>query len=168
MGSLNQRHPFCHGLESSLTSRAACARDVSCGADQQAASHHGWPAPETPGLLQTSKWLLAPGSLHWNCPALCEPEGRHACSKARSFLWRSAPPPLFLPSSGALLLLCVPVQNFSQVLSAVVFHSQAYGIPFPAHGTLHLIPLGCLHTANPSPLPGTDLWSLSFSAQPPP
>ena len=31
-----------------------------------------------------------------------------------------------------------------------------------------LAPSGCLHTANPSPLPGTDLWSLSLSAQPPP
>ena len=29
-----------------------------------------------------------------------------------------------------------------------------------------LSPSGCLHTANPSPLPRTDLWSPSLSAQP--
>lgn len=29
-----------------------------------------------------------------------------------------------------------------------------------------LSPSGCLCTANPSPLPGTDLWIFSFSAQP--
>ena len=40
----------------------------------------------------------------------------------------------------------------------------AYGIP--AYGTLLLSPSGCLHTASPCPLLGTDLWSLSLSAQP--
>ena len=39
---------------------------------------------------------------------------------------------------------------------------------FPACGTALLSPLGCPHTANPNPLPGTDLRSLSLSAQPPP
>ena len=36
----------------------------------------------------------------------------------------------------------------------------------PAQGTTLLSLSGCPHTASPSPLPGTDLWSLSLSSQP--
>ena len=67
------------------------------------------------------------------------------------------PPPLALPKNGALLLLWD--QTSSWVPLAVVHYS-------PTIGTLLPSPSGCLHTANPSPLPGTDLWSLSLSAQP--
>lgn len=64
-----------------------------------------------------------------------------------------------LPNNGAFSLL--QVQTFSWVPSGTASHSPALSILLPS-------PLGCLHTANPSPLPVTDLWSLSFSAQPPP
>ena len=52
-------------------------------------------------------------------------------------------PPLALPNNGALLLL--QAQTASHTPSAVA----------PAS----LPSSGCFHTANPSPLPGTDLWS---------
>ena len=65
-------------------------------------------------------------------------------------------PHLLSPSNnGALLLL--RVQTSSQIPLAVVFSS-------PAHGTLLHRSSGCLHAANPSPLPGSDLQSLSLSA----
>ena len=48
------------------------------------------------------------------------------------------------------------------------FAPQPVAHSSPACGTLLISPSGCLHTANHSPLPGTDLWSLSLSAQPPP
>ena len=68
----------------------------------------------------------------------------HAC--AWRFLWWSTPPLLTLPNNGDLLLLWVQI---SQVPSTVVFCS-------PSHITLSPNPSGCLHTANASPLPGTD------------
>ena len=55
------------------------------------------------------------------------------------------------PSPGFALPWCsipLPIENHS-----------------PAHGTALLSPLGCPHTANPNPFPGTDLRSLSLSAQ---
>ena len=51
--------------------------------------------------------------------------------------------------------------DLSWVPSTLAFGSPACGIPLPS-------PSGCLHTANPSALPGTNLWSLSLSAQPRP
>ena len=45
--------------------------------------------------------------------------------------------------------------------------SQLMAYHSPAHGTLLLSPLGYLPTASPSPLPGTDLQSLTLSTQPP-
>ena len=43
-----------------------------------------------------------------------------------------------------------------------------YYSPPPPHSTPLPSPLGCLHTINHSLLPGTGLWSLNLSAQPPP
>ena len=68
-------------------------------------------------------------------------------------------PPLALPNNGTLLLL--ESQNSSWVPSAVVFGFPAHGAPLPR-------PSVCLHTANPNPLPGTELQSLSLSMWPPP
>ena len=45
------------------------------------------------------------------------------------------------------------------VPSSVAFCPLACSAPFPS-------PSGCLHTANPRPLPGADLQSLSLSIQP--
>ena len=64
-----------------------------------------------------------------------------------------------LSNNGAFSLL--QVQTFSWIPSVTASHSPALSIFLPS-------PLGCLHTANPSPLPMTDLQSLNFSAQPPP
>ena len=72
-------------------------------------------------------------------------------------LLQSAPPPLALSNNGNLLLL--KAQISFQVPYAVVFHSPACGAQLPS-------PSGCLHIANPSPLPGTHLWSLSLHTQP--
>ena len=43
----------------------------------------------------------------------------------------------------------------------LAYHSPTCGALFPSH-------LGCLQAAKPSPLPGTDLWNISLSTQPPP
>ena len=69
------------------------------------------------------------------------------------------PTHLSLLDNGALLLLWA--QTSSQVPLAVMLCFLTCGTPLPS-------PSGCLHTANVSPLPLTDLWSLSLSAQPPP
>ena len=80
------------------------------------------------------------------------------CAQGKIFY--GSPPLPFSPStSGALLLLWA--QTSSWVPSAVALHSPAHGILLPS-------PSGCFHIANHSPLPGTDLQSLSLSVQPPP
>ena len=61
-------------------------------------------------------------------------------------------PFLLLPST--TMALCFPVGT-DLILGS------------PALGALILSSSGCVHTANHCPLPGTDLWSLSLSAQPP-
>ena len=53
-------------------------------------------------------------------------------------------------------------QASSHTLSPVTFGSPAHRALLP------IAPSGCVHTANPSPLPGTDFQSLSLSAQPSP
>ena len=88
------------------------------------------------------------------CTLRCRefPMAVHPSSSCHPQQWRLASP------VGADLLPC----------------SLCHGIPlppastwrsFPACGTLFLRPLGCLHTANPSRLPGTDLQILK--SQPP-
>ena len=86
---------------------------------------------------------------------------------ARNFLWWPFPTLLILTNNGALPLLWV--LTFSWVLS-VMACCISWPLPYGSLtcGALFLSPLGCLHTINPSPLLGTDLQSLSLSAQPPP
>ena len=69
----------------------------------------------------------------------------------------SAPPSLTPPNNGTMLLL--HAQASSRAPLAVV-------LCFPACGTQLPGPLGCLYTANPSPPPRTDPWSLSLSTHP--
>ena len=88
------------------------------------------------------------------CPALWE----SAHAQGKRLLWQPTPPPLIFSSNGTLLLLS---QNSSWVPLAMTLCSSAYYVPLPS-------PSGCHHTANPSPLPGTDLWSLSLRTQSPP
>ena len=79
-------------------------------------------------------------------------------------------------SYGGLPLLISPSPTMAPCLSwgprpSPVFPLQSHSNPqpiahhSPACGALLLSPLSCLHTANPSPLPGTDHQSLSLSAQ---
>ena len=72
-------------------------------------------------------------------------------------LWRSTPPPVALPNNGALLLL------WAQTSSWIPLSVALYA---PVNGALLHSPSGCLQTANPSPLPGTNFWSLSLNVQP--
>ena len=70
---------------------------------------------------------------------------------------------------GGLTLLLSPSPTIAPCLSCgkdLLPVPSAMAYHFSAHCTLLLSPLGCLHTANPSPLLGTDLWSLSHSTQP--
>ena len=89
------------------------------------------------------------------CPATWEPvHVQRRCSSDGPI-----PPPLALPQNGPLFLLqswaffCTPL--------ALVLHSPAMAYSSPP-------PSVCHHPANPSPLPKTDLQSLSLRAQPPP
>ena len=66
---------------------------------------------------------------------------------------------LILCNNGTLLLLQAQASSCASL--AVALHSPACGAPF-------LSPSSYLYTANPSPLPGTDLQTLSLSAQPTP
>ena len=69
--------------------------------------------------------------------------------------------PLLL-SSTPIMLPCFScrAQTSSRVLVAVALCSLACDAPLP-------LPSGCLHIANHSPVPGSDLQSLTLSAQPP-
>ena len=81
--------------------------------------------------------------------ALQEP----ACLQRKLFLWQAIPP-LSLPNSGSLLLL--GPRCTCHIPSAAEVCSPSFGALLPS-------PSGCLHTVSPSPLPGTDLQSLSLS-----
>ena len=72
------------------------------------------------------------------------------------------PPPLALPTTATFLLL------WAQTLGCgVALPSSWHSAPQPKAHPLPS-PSGYVHTANPSPLPGTDLQRLSLGAQPPP
>ena len=85
--------------------------------------------------------MSSSAGLQWFSPATCSPckqEAPHcprSLEQRKMFLWWSHPLP----------------QASSCTLSAVGPGSPALS--------------GCLHIANPSPLPGTDFWSLNLSAQ---
>ena len=81
-----------------------------------------------------------------------------APAQRKIFLWQSALPPLALPNNGALLLL--KAHTSSLVSSAMALCSPTLDAVLPG-------PSGCFPTTNPNFLPGTDLQSLSLSAQPP-
>ena len=97
--------------------------------------------------------------------SLLPSESQLACVQGVSY----GGPPLFLwPAPTMVPCLCCgprPSPGFP-----LLWHStpQLVAHHSPTHGTVLLNPLGCPHTANSSPLPGTDLWSLSLSVQPPP
>ena len=78
------------------------------------------------------------------------------------------PPLLLLPfPTMAPCFSCEPrppprfPQLWCSVPQSMLFRFVAHGAPVPS-------PSGCLHTANPSSLPGTALWSPSLITQPPP
>ena len=129
-------------------------------------------------------WYLAPITLspHKRWPATCSPHKRHpvSCSMSKwplttHSLNQSHPPPpsgrlcmhridsygsqpLLLTLHNSVSLLLLPAQTSSQVSSAVVFYSPPCGTQLP-------VPSGCIHTANSSPLPRTELWSLSLNTR---
>ena len=116
----------------------------------------GWFCPGGHSCLEHVK----PGGLCWECSALSQLAGK--------WIFYGSPP----------LLLSHP-QQWHHVSSAVpdlLLGSLSCSFPFsspyltasPSHSALLPSPLGCLHTPNTSPLPGTDLQSLSLAAQPPP
>ena len=69
-----------------------------------------------------------------------------------------------LPNNGALTLLRVQMFSVFPLLWLPTPQPSAYcSLP---HSILLPSPLGCLHTTNPSRLPGTDLWILGLGAPP--
>ena len=95
-------------------------------------------------------------SNHLGAHSLALQESTHALRKI--FLWKSTSPPPVFPNNSTLLLMWA--QTNSQGASDLVIHSLVLGTPIPN-------PSYCLHTANPSPVPSTDLLSLSLSTQAP-
>ena len=92
--------------------------------------------------------------------ASSDPMPENLCGGERNiFLWWSHPSSSHPPNKGTLLLLETKASSHSP--SAVVLCS-------PDHGTALPSPSGCLHAANTSPPPGTDLQILSPSTQHPP
>ena len=106
------------------------------------------------------KWPLATHSLFQNFPAFKV----LSCVQGDSYggLPLLSPSPTIVPCFS-----CGPRPSPGFTL---LWHSAPQPIAqhSPAHGTLLLSPSGCLHTANPSLLPGIKFWSLSLRAQPPP
>ena len=94
----------------------------------------------------------------WDMPGLQEdPAAQELLHEERKiFLWQSAFPSLAIPNNGTLFLL--QAQACLWVPLATTLHFPTLGAPPPS-------PSGFHHTANPSPFPRTDLWSLSLSAQ---
>ena len=79
------------------------------------------------------------------------PSPEHTQAQGKRFLWRSARPPPSLPNFAPLASPAGP-----QLLKGF----RGCGVPLPS-------PSGCLHTSNPSPLPGTDLQTLNLGHQAP-
>ena len=100
-----------------------------------------------------SKRGFSPPVVSTEPPPPSKPAGMRML-QCRAFPTAACPSSSPLPNNGALPLLLV--WTFSQVLSAVVFPSLARGV-------LLRSPSCC-----PQSSPGTDLQSLSLSAQPPP
>ena len=102
-------------------------------------------------------------SSHKTHPASCSPSKKHPTAKSHACTEKNISVVVY-PSSSyppQLWLLASPVAyTFSHTPSAVVLCSSACDELLPSSS-------GYLHIANLSPLPGTDLWSLSLSAQPP-
>ena len=135
-----------------------------------------------PGLWLASKWLPVEGRLCWRSLVLCWLASNFflqvACTSAAS----SASPragtrageqgvsnggPLLLLSSSPTMVPCLSCGSTPPGVPLPLLSTpQPLGYHSPTCGILLLSPLGCHHTANPSPLPGTDLQSLSPSAQP--
>ena len=82
---------------------------------------------------------------------------------AGRFLWLSSSP--LSPSPTMVPCFCGPrpPPGFPLPWSST---PQPVSHCSPAPDTLLLSLSGCSHTANPNPLPGTDLWSPSFGIQP--
>ena len=78
--------------------------------------------------------------------------------------------PLLLLSPSSTVVPCLSCGSRPSPGFPLPWHSPAQPMIYrsPICGSLLLSPLSSLHTCSPSPLPGTDLWSLSISAQPPP
>ena len=111
-----------------------------------------------------SKRLLATCSLCQSSPALREPTGMRMCMMgAQGVSSGVRPPPL--PSNGASLSCGVRTLSSFPLARCSPRPPVAYCSPAPA--ALLLGPSGRPHPASPSPLPRTDLWSLSLSARPP-
>ena len=99
------------------------------------------------------------------CALLAVVQVKMLWSKAYSLVAHTSCSPL--PNNGAMSLL--QAQTFSWVPSLVAFQSPALSTlqPFTPGAPLpHL--LCCLHTTNPSLLPGTHLQSLGLGTQSPP
>ena len=121
----------------------------------------------SPWWLASGFWTQGAGVMCRECSALSELAVKCSLWGARSFPWRPTPPTLPSPAM-ASCLSCGSKPSPGVTLSCLSTPQPlAYCCHPPRHGSLLPSPLGCLHTANPNPLPGTDPWSLSLSSQPP-
>ena len=157
----------------------------------------GFPLLETPAPWWTSKQLPVAKGTHsavgqqvvshgQRCPLhgrlgsvfwLCEDcagdallsASQQACEQAHVQGISSGGPPLLLWSSPTVVP-CLSRRSGPSPGFPLPWLSTPQPLVYysPTCGALLLGPLSCLHTTSPSPLTGTDLWSLSLSAQPTP
>ena len=104
------------------------------------------------------------GGLCQCCCTLCETESTHTHAWMQGVSYGGLP--LLLSSPTLAPCLSCGSGTFPRFPLPWLSTPQPLLYSYPAHGTLLRSPSGCLHNANPNPLPGTDLQSLSFSAQP--
>ena len=122
----------------------ACTRSAQCPPNEQEASCHPSPTPELHCLLRA-----------------------HGHTQAQVQAVSYGSPPLLL-SPSPTMAPCLSFRSRPSPGFPLMWHShlQPVGHGSTAHGALLPSLLGCLYTANPIPLPRTDLWSLSLSTHP--
>ena len=118
------------------------------------------------GVQPASRWWgAAPGrlsSLRWGRGGNCTQVG------AQGVFYGGGPPLLLSPPQQWRLISPVALDLLLGSLCCGFLCPSPYCTTFPACGTLLPRLLCCLHTTNPSPLPGTDIRSINLSPQPPP
>ena len=105
-----------------------------------------------------SKRIFTTHSLHLESPSPLQAYG-HVPTLVQGVSYGGLP---LLLSPSSTMASCLSCRSRPSPRFPLLWHSPSQ----PSCGALLLSPLGCLHTTNPSPIPGTDLWSLMSASKP--